>query len=105
MSAETDILRRRQGLHQLLLLDLMVYDVSGGQLAVDILHRNAHLSHQNHDVIGQIRDFVDSLLFIVALGTDDDLGAHSFLDNCTSQSSNLSWQWLFSLLHDPKAQC
>ena len=105
MSAETDILRWRQGLHHLLLLDLMVYDVSGGQLAVDILHRNAHLGHEHHDVVGQIRDFVDSLLFIVALGTDDDLGAHSFLDNCTSQSSNLSWQSLFASHLYPKDLC
>ena len=61
----------------------MVNDVTGSQLAVDVLHRNAHLDHEHHDVVGQISDLVNGFFFVVVLGGDDDLGAllaHLFQD-------------------------
>ena len=45
------------------------------QLPGDVLHGNAHLDHQHHDVVGQIRDLVDGLLLVLLATADDDLGA------------------------------
>ena len=59
----------------LLLLDLVVNDVAGGQLAVNVLYRNTHLGHEHHDVVGKVSDLVDRLLLVTVLSADDDLSA------------------------------
>ena len=61
----------------------MVDDVARGELLRDVVERDAGLDHQDHDVIGEVGDLVDGLLFVLGLGGDDDLGAlltHLFED-------------------------
>ena len=58
-----------------LLLDLVVDDVSPGQLGLDLAGGYAQLRHQHQGVVGQIRKLVNSLALVPGVGGDDDLGA------------------------------
>ena len=58
----------------LLLLDLLVNDMAGGQLLADVLQGDAQLQHQHHDMVGQVADLVDGLGLVLGLAGDDDLG-------------------------------
>ena len=61
------------------LLDLVVDDVTGGELAMDILKRDAHLNHQDHYVVGKIGNFVNGFLFVICFTRNNDLS--TFLTN------------------------
>ena len=61
----------------------MVDNVPGSQFITDLFYSNAHLSHENHGMVAEICQLVNGLLFVVALGSHNDLGAllaHLFQD-------------------------
>ena len=78
--------RTRGLLGHLLLLYLMVNDVTGGKLLVNVLQGNTHLDHQYHDVVCEIGDLVDGLLLVVCLARDDEKGM------CAEIASSSLWQ-------------
>ena len=56
------------------LLDLVVNNMTGSQLLVDILQGDAGLQHQYHYMVGKIGNLVDGFLFVLSLGGNDNLG-------------------------------
>ena len=51
----------------------MIDDIPSGKLCTDIVHRDPHLDHQYHHVIGKICDLVDCFPPVLRLGGNDDL--------------------------------
>ena len=58
----------------LLLLHLVVYNVTGGQLAPDLLRAYTKLDHEYHDVVGEVGYLVHRLAPVSGVPGDDDLG-------------------------------
>ena len=52
----------------------MVDDVAGRQFFQDVRHGDAHMDHEDHDVIHEVRDLIDGLFLVIPLGGDDDFG-------------------------------
>ena len=70
-------------LRHFFLLDLMVNNVTGGKLAVNVFQGNSRLDHQNHHMVGKIGDLVDRFRLVLSFCGNDDLGgflAHLFQD-------------------------
>ena len=69
------------------LLDLVVNDVTGSKLPLDIFNGNSHIYHKHHCVIHKVGNFIHGFSLIVSLAGNNYLGAFlaDFLENliCT----------------------
>jgi len=54
------------------LLDLVVDDVAGGKLLLYIVYGYAHLYHEHHEVIRQIRKLLHGFALVASLASDDN---------------------------------
>ena len=68
------------------LLDLMVNDMTGGELLLDILNGYSHIHHKHHCVVHKVGNFIYGFSLIISLTCYDYLGAllTDFLENLVS---------------------
>ena len=62
------------GLHHFFLFNFFVDHMTGGKFGSDVIHGNAHLRHEDHDMVCKVGNLIHCFFFVVVFGGDNNFG-------------------------------